>query len=240
MSVDELRARIVTLNSEIELQKKLLDKLEKDKKIVQCQLNTALDPVARLPLEISSDIFLQSLPTRPSGEQEVPAVLLRICHAWTDIALATPRFWTTVCIHFPCGDDFAEVLPIWLQRARNFPLSVSISLRGRFPNWDHRISNIIWRHGGRLKHLEIVDDDDFAPTDETIDLFGGIIPASLPLLETLTIRCQHEQRLYHTSQIFELLRRAPNIVESIFHNMGTMSHGWEKLVVPTLHRLRLG
>ncbi|KAJ6477620.1 hypothetical protein C8R45DRAFT_873070, partial [Mycena sanguinolenta] len=128
MSVDELRARIVTLETEIELQKELLKKLEKDKSLVQHQLNAALDPVTRLPLEISSEIFLQFLaPTRsPTGKQDVPTVLLRICNAWTDTALSTPRLWTTVRIQFPCGDDFSEVLRIWFQRARNLPLSVSM------------------------------------------------------------------------------------------------------------------
>ncbi|KAF7375500.1 F-box domain-containing protein [Mycena sanguinolenta] len=241
MSVDSLRARIATLDSEIELQKRLLRRLENDKSLAQQQLNAALDPMARLPLEISSEIFFQSLSMRPSGEQDVPTVLLRICHAWTDIALAAPRLWTTVGIHFPCGDHFAEVLPIWFQQAGNFPLSVSISLRGHSINWNHRVSDILWRHGGQLRHLEILDDDDIAPTDKAIDLFGDITSVSLPLLETLTIRCRHEQRIYHTSQIFDLLHAAPNIADVIFDNMRVVEDsGAQMLVVPTLRRLTFG
>ncbi|KAJ6477595.1 hypothetical protein C8R45DRAFT_833399, partial [Mycena sanguinolenta] len=93
MSVDELRARIVQLDSDIELQKKVLDKLEKDRTLVKRQLNAALDPVTRLPLELSSEIFLQSLAPSPTGKQDVPTALLRICNAWTNIALSTPRLW---------------------------------------------------------------------------------------------------------------------------------------------------
>ncbi|KAJ6477566.1 hypothetical protein C8R45DRAFT_906445, partial [Mycena sanguinolenta] len=126
MSVQELRARIVQLESEIERQKNLLYKLEKDKTVALRQLNAALDPVARLPFEISSEIFLQSLPTSPSEVRNGPVVLLGICNAWNAVALATPTLWTTVRIHFPCGDDFAKVLPIWFGRARGRPLSISM------------------------------------------------------------------------------------------------------------------
>ncbi|KAF7375597.1 F-box domain-containing protein [Mycena sanguinolenta] len=238
--VEELRARIAAIDSEIQLQRRLLEKLERDKNLAQRQLNAALDPVARLPLEISSEIFLQALPTSPSEEQDIPTVLLRICHAWADIALDTPRLWTTVCIHFPCGDHFAEVLPIWFRRARNFPLSVSIFLCGPSSNWNHRVSDELWRHGGQLKYLEILDNDDLDSDDDsdTIDLFGDTPSVSLKLLQTLTIRCQHQRRVYRASQILQLLRGAPNIVEYVSDRVWTGNNQeLESLVVPTLRRV---
>ncbi|KAF7375492.1 F-box domain-containing protein [Mycena sanguinolenta] len=242
-SVEELRARIVHLDSEIDLQKKLLQKLEKDMIFARRQLNAALDPVARLPLEISSEIFLQSLAAGFTGKQGVPTALLNVCSAWTDIALATPALWTTVHIDFPCGDGLAEALPIWFGRAWNRPLSITISLRGRCVSWNHRVSDVLWRHGEQVKHLEIFDDDDFCVRDENdkrIDLFGATTPVSLPLLETLTIRSQHQHRSYRAPQILELVRRAPNIVESTF-NMATVNafnDGDPKMVtVPTLRRV---
>ncbi|KAJ6558198.1 hypothetical protein B0H19DRAFT_1235139 [Mycena capillaripes] len=63
--IEELRARIVKLSEEINLQKELLRKLERDKSLVQRQLNVSLDPMARLPLEISSEILLECLPPLP-------------------------------------------------------------------------------------------------------------------------------------------------------------------------------
>ncbi|KAF7375581.1 F-box domain-containing protein [Mycena sanguinolenta] len=237
VTVEELRAHIATIDSEIQLQRKLLEKLERDKSLAQRQLNVALDPVARLPLEISSQIFLHALPTSPSEEQDVPTVLLRICHAWTDIALDTPPLWTTFCIHFPCSDHFAEVLPIWFRRARNFPLSVSIFLCGPSSNWNHCVSDELWRHGGQLKHLEILDNDGLDP-DDGLDLFGDTTSVSLPFLQTLTIRCQREQRVYLASRILQLLRGAPNIAEIIFDQVRTQNNlHSEILVLPTLRRL---
>ncbi|KAJ6477622.1 hypothetical protein C8R45DRAFT_1157494 [Mycena sanguinolenta] len=179
MSAEKLRARIMELDSEIERQKSLLEQLENDRILALPQLNAALDPVAHLPLEISSEIFLQSLAPSPSGNQDVPTALLCICSAWTDIALATPALWATVRIHFPCGENFANVLWIWFNRARNLPLSVSISLQGPSINWNHRVSGVLWEHGGQLQHLEILDNDDLGTKylwgfddQPTINLFG--------------------------------------------------------------------
>ncbi|KAJ7825546.1 hypothetical protein B0H14DRAFT_3468439 [Mycena olivaceomarginata] len=65
MSIRELRVRIDELSREIDLQKELMTKLEKDKSLVQHRLNAVVDPVARLPLEISSQIFLHILDPSP-------------------------------------------------------------------------------------------------------------------------------------------------------------------------------
>ncbi|KAJ6477624.1 hypothetical protein C8R45DRAFT_363451, partial [Mycena sanguinolenta] len=242
MSVEKLRARIVELDSEIGLQKKILEKLEVDKIYVLHQLNAALDPVARLPLEISSEIFLQSLAPSPTGEQDVPTALLRICNAWSGIALSTPRLWTTIRIQFPCGDDCAEVLLNWFKRARNLPLSIAISLVGRSMNWNHRVSDVLWRHGGQFQHLEILDDDDFSPYDhdfssdsddedlQAVDLFGQTdsLSLSLPLLQTLVIRCQVGHRTYDGSQILQILRGAPTLVEFVSNKVDANYYGAPK------------
>ncbi|KAJ7315373.1 hypothetical protein DFH08DRAFT_715598, partial [Mycena albidolilacea] len=93
-SAKELRARIVKLETEIERQKKLLTNLECDKKPAQRQLNAVLDPVARLPLEISSEIFVLSRTAFPEpGAMHIPMLLLNVCNAWSNIALSTPTLW---------------------------------------------------------------------------------------------------------------------------------------------------
>ncbi|KAJ6510659.1 hypothetical protein C8R45DRAFT_1068621 [Mycena sanguinolenta] len=235
MSVEELHAHIVRLDTEIDLQKELLKKLEHDRSLVQRQLNAALDPVARLPVEISSEIFLYG--TQPA------AVLMNICHAWSEIALATPTLWMSLRIDFPCAEDLVEALPVWFQRARNRPLSLTITLCGRSSNWNHRVSSLIWCHGAQLKHLEILDDDDFGDeSEESLDLLGPTTSLSLSSLETLTMRCERQQRDYLASHIVELLRQAPNIVECIFDNIRTLDNfpDSDYLIVPTLRRVNFG
>ncbi|KAJ7827994.1 hypothetical protein B0H13DRAFT_2118473 [Mycena leptocephala] len=236
--VEELRARIEKLSTEIILQRELLKKLEHDKSLVQRQLNSVLDPVARLPLEISSEIFLRRA-------RHVPMLLLNICNAWTDIALSTPSLWAAIRIVFPSPDGFKELLPAWLHRAGNRLLSVSF--RGTV---DGDIAAIIWRHG-QLKHLEICcgegDEEDDNEDANVIDLFGGMSPGPLPFLETLTIRDLDDiDREYSGLQILKLLRLAPNLVECILdsihpvYDIGVARATTEKLVLPALRRLIFG
>ncbi|KAF7328741.1 hypothetical protein MVEN_02502800 [Mycena venus] len=76
-----------------------------------------------------------------------------------------------------------------------------------------------------------------------VDLFGGVTPGPLPLLETLKIR--GAGRVFPGSQILELLSLAPNLTECIFHDVDPMSvydlhFISEKLVLPNLRRLSFG
>ncbi|KAJ6525080.1 hypothetical protein DFH09DRAFT_1286249 [Mycena vulgaris] len=78
MSAEEIQARIAQVSAVIERQKEVLQKLERSKRVLQRQLNDVRDPVARLPLEISSEIFSLCLPSRPQpGAGYVKATLQR-------------------------------------------------------------------------------------------------------------------------------------------------------------------
>ncbi|KAF8155304.1 hypothetical protein K438DRAFT_1987022 [Mycena galopus ATCC 62051] len=233
MSAAELRARIVKLDMEIELQKSLLAKLEHDKKLLNRQLNVLVDPVARLPLEISSEIFLQCLrdPFPKPGAREAPMLLLDICSNWTAIALSTPALWMAVQIDFPCSARLAQVLPIWFERAHNRPLSVS--LHG---DLDPRVFAIIWQYGRQLKHLAISCTTHIFPDDQP-DLFGDIARVPLPLLTTLSVHGSSDGREISGDHLIQLLGRAPNIVECNLNNVAIYGTS-EKVVLPTLRRLR--
>jgi hypothetical protein len=143
----QLRARIDELSSEIDLQKELLKKLEQDGSLACRQLNAVMDLVARLPLEISSEILLQTL--GPSllkpGARHTPMMLLNVCNGWTTIALSMPTLWTTIRIDFPRTNGLIQALPIWFERGRNRP--VSLSLHGNLSTFDG-VSTTIWQHGG--------------------------------------------------------------------------------------------
>ncbi|KAJ7871251.1 hypothetical protein B0H14DRAFT_2724938 [Mycena olivaceomarginata] len=239
MDIQELRARIMKLDTEIGLQRELLKKLQRDKSLAQRQLNAVVDPVARLPLEISSDIFLRTLAPFPpeSGPSHPPMLLLNICHAWSDIAIAIPALWTAIHIIFPCASSVKDVLPIRLERSRNRPYVVSV----------------IWRHGQRLRHLEICEgekggeDTDQNVANGLMELWGATTsPGPLPSLVTLTIR----DSMHRASEfsrippfhIFELLRLAPNLVECLFRETDIVFAvgADQKLVLPNLRRLMFG
>ncbi|KAJ7682359.1 hypothetical protein DFH06DRAFT_293086 [Mycena polygramma] len=249
--VAELRARIEALSSEITVQQQLLRNLERDKSLVQRQLNAALDPVARFPLEISSEIFLQTLSSVPkrSSVHKAPMLLLNVCSAWTNIALSTPALWTVIHIDCPGSEGYEEGLQKWLQRAGSRPLSVS--LHGKF--CDNSVAALVREYGRQFKHLDILcelqeeDMMDIIPGFglETIDpvAVGKLEP--LALLETLTIRgAGSDQQTFSGPQISALLDLAPNLIECTFHDMCLVSDGSENiasnLVLPALRRMTFG
>ncbi|KAF8212099.1 hypothetical protein K438DRAFT_1226965 [Mycena galopus ATCC 62051] len=147
MSAEELEARIVELDAEIDTQKELLRQLESTKIGTKRRLNAIRDPLARLPLEISSEIFLQCLPSCPIPESAAAlALLLRICNTWSTIALSTPALWATVYLD---GRADVEVVESWLQRAGRFPLS--IFLHGKL---QPRVAGVLPHYLPALPRLE--------------------------------------------------------------------------------------
>ncbi|KAK7028358.1 F-box domain-containing protein [Favolaschia claudopus] len=211
--LNELRTRIVKLNSEIDVQLEVLKKLQSDRSLVLREMNAVLDPFARLPLEISSEIFVHCVdkPAANPGALQVPLLLLNICHSWTNLALSTTNLWTTIDVTFPCSRGLKRLLPIWFQRARNRKLSVCLS-NGKF-HGDLDVLDVVWNHGQQLKYLELrqaPDDELNAP--EPIDIWGGRTPLPLSSLTTLVIGGMVKGQLV-SLPIIRLLRLAPNLLE---------------------------
>ncbi|KAJ7472172.1 hypothetical protein FB451DRAFT_1559305 [Mycena latifolia] len=234
MSVQELQARISEVSADIDRQKEVLTKLEKSKTALQRQLNAVRDPVARLPLEISSEIFVQCLPpiTPRPGARHVPMLLLNICSAWTEIALSTSALWASIYIIFPRAEGFSDVIRTWLKRARNLPLSISLH-----KSFDISVATVVGLYAEQLKNLKIYRDTQ-----------PLILPRvkSFPSLETLTMAVlQLDERgvppTFGTHQLLELLRRAPNLLECNFDNFHIhRDQSISPLVLPSLSRLVFG
>ncbi|KAJ7302182.1 hypothetical protein DFH08DRAFT_76086 [Mycena albidolilacea] len=135
---------------------------------------------------------------------------------------------------FPVHSGFKEGLTVWLERARNRPLSVL--LEGVF---DHGVFSIIWGHG---QHLEICDVEG---QNEVKDLWEPASPGpQLPALQTLTIRGPDDDDGFCSSHFFELLHRAPNLIECLFCNAFfheiVESEFSGKLILPKLRRMMFG
>jgi hypothetical protein len=97
MSVATLFARLDELATGIDRQKEILRNMERTRSAVRRQLNDLRDPMMHLPLELSSKIFVHSLPVVPDYQKnasQVPLLLLKVYHSWTNIALHTPALWT--------------------------------------------------------------------------------------------------------------------------------------------------
>ncbi|KAJ7449997.1 hypothetical protein B0H11DRAFT_2077966 [Mycena galericulata] len=245
MFEEELEARLEKISADIERQKEALERLEISRILVQRQLNAIRDPVARLPLEISSEIFIHCLPPHPEpGAHNIPMLLLNICKAWSDIALSTPVLWAAIRVVFPRAQGFKEVFGVWLQRARNRPLSISLH-----KTFEEDVAAIVLRHSHQLKNLEIYHEEHDEPDDavegsDEVRLLGGISVGPFPLLQTLAIRGNSGYRQgYWCYQILDLLRLAPNLVHCAFDQMYpvyNVSTTTEKLVLPALRHLAFG
>ncbi|KAJ7858991.1 hypothetical protein B0H13DRAFT_2672429 [Mycena leptocephala] len=201
---------------------------------VRRDLNAICDPMARVPLEISSDIFMRCLPNSPRLDPgNFPMLSLRVCHLWSDIALATPLLWTT--IHTKDGDakNFDTLFEIWLNRAGSLPLS--LSLCGDL----HRVMPLVKQHAHHVQNLDLI-----FRSGELDD-----IKAPFSYLRKLTIELTPHyddlgtQANYYIHGFIEIFRGAPSLVECELRGMPRDDVGdtiAESLLHPSLRLLRLG
>ncbi|KAJ7678784.1 hypothetical protein B0H17DRAFT_1182298 [Mycena rosella] len=232
MSVADLQARIETVSGEIDRQKEVLKKLERSKSALQRQLNAVRDPVTRLPLEISSEIFIQCLPSSSNpqpGARDIPMLFLNICNAWTDIALSNLALWEAIHIKYPRAKGFGQLLAIWLSRARNH--SLSLSIHGTLGEGD---ATIVREYAEKLRSLKIHSHDD-----DYLDLLERMSFPSLKTLEIGILRDAYgEAPCYSLYQTLDILRVAPNLVECTFYNLSTCNDSRTgNLLLPSLRFL---
>ena len=132
------------LETEIDRHQAIIDDLneqrDKAKKIVDAH-RALLSPARRLPPEIVQEIFVRCLPTthNPAKSTTVAPLLLgRICSAWRNISLSTPRLWSSIHLVVPTHNDISKIIAIiqlrcealkeWLGRSGTLPLSISLTI----------------------------------------------------------------------------------------------------------------
>ncbi|KAJ7727234.1 hypothetical protein B0H16DRAFT_1779670, partial [Mycena metata] len=177
--------------------------LERNKSAAQRQLNAIRDPVARLPLEISSEIFLGCLTSQREPRAHVaPLLFLNICNAWTDIAISTPAMWDTIELYF----RGADCLRSWLSRAGKRMLTIAL-----YRGLDHGVAEVLSQHASQLKHLILREEVD----DELRSLVASV--ESFPQLDTLIIGSlpdgYDDYARFSVSLVLKVLRLVPNLVE---------------------------
>ncbi|KAJ6489175.1 hypothetical protein C8R47DRAFT_1071548 [Mycena vitilis] len=215
----ELQARIEQLSVEIELQKEVLQELELSKIGVQRQLNAIRDPMARSPLELSSEIFLQCLPLEQYSRKPDAAtprmLLMNVCNAWTDIALSTPALWAGTHLEHPD----VEILDVWLRRAQNH--SSTISLHNSFDNADLQVDVDTLAGLGAFSRLQslVIETEQYEGWQAMGD--ARFIPLDI-------------------AEVIGFLRLAPNLTDCSLHNVNLSGENKEALILPRLRSLKLG
>ncbi|KAJ7433069.1 hypothetical protein B0H11DRAFT_2297013 [Mycena galericulata] len=215
----------------------------------------SFDLVARLPFDISSEIFMQCLPIAPTEgprspaifshhptpppptPNDAPMILLNICRRWSEIALSSPALWGNIHVDFPRSDGFEKLFETWLSRAAGSALN--ISLHGSF---DRSILTSVQTRAERLQSLELYIRSE-------LDL-GMLVEeaVSFPSLKSLTIGNKRTANmiLLRIDEVMDLLRLAPNLTECTFDNIHyalAAEHSivdLQPLVLPHLHILNIG
>ncbi|KAK7018577.1 hypothetical protein R3P38DRAFT_2539134 [Favolaschia claudopus] len=133
----DLRARLVELNLGIS---HLRGPLRRPNALVEerYSIRRTLDsfanhPVFRIPPEILQEIFFCCLPDDTDGPfvpspKTAPLLLLNVCRAWREIALAAPHLWRTIRLNLPSKnyENTLTLFNLWLERAHSVPYSVAV------------------------------------------------------------------------------------------------------------------
>ncbi|KAJ6463972.1 hypothetical protein C8R45DRAFT_505370 [Mycena sanguinolenta] len=203
MSVEEFEvlACIAKISADIETQEEVLRQLRISKSAAQRELNALRDPIALLPVEISSEIFFQCLPSSPSPTRhEAPMLLLNVCHIWSDIALSTPALWASIHINPHRSGD--KVLQSWLPRARYCSLSISVDGLSSDAALFHQ-------YAPQLKHLTLYNA---VPHFDPSTFFSSLETLALGSLST-NICAKLDLR-----QLVEQFGLTPNLVQCTLPN----------------------
>ncbi|KAK7048964.1 hypothetical protein R3P38DRAFT_2872275 [Favolaschia claudopus] len=218
LSVAQLQAHIDDLSSAIEAQKQILRGLEEQQSQARRRLNSVLDPIAHLPLELQSEIFMHCTFATPtaSARSEAPVLFLHICHLWRDVALSTPRLWTGLRIHLnssaPLDDEPLRILDTWVQRAHKLPFSLWLQGYSTLNHGD--LGTITSRFQQRLRELTV---ELCAPlSDEST--FDWLVHERLISLEALTLTSDSKLS-YTPKQWARLLEATPALTSLSLENL---------------------
>ncbi|KAJ7490756.1 hypothetical protein FB451DRAFT_1552378 [Mycena latifolia] len=241
-SLAALSAQLEELASAIESQKQVLtvknqvlEDLERTRTAVRRQFNSLRDPITRLPLEISSEIFIHGLihPSYNPNPLIAPLLFINICNSWTNIALSTSALWANLALRLPrqLTPEYKEFFSGWLGRAGAHPLSLWLS------GWaDEEVGVIVSKHAHHLQKLDL----DLLTDPHGVFPCGNIFPC----LKTLSIR-DMPHSLCTVNESVQIFQSALNLLECIVSNrahyrVSYQGRGAADVIHPSLQSLKLG
>lgn len=153
-------------------------------------LNQTRSACFRLVPELWLEIFTRCLPddTSSFGVDEAPLKLTRVCRSWRNLAISSPSLWSAIYVVAPeynpnHHDGYLDMLQLWLERSRRFPLSISFTAPYvAHPSVTASIWEILIAHSSRWRTLDITVPDTWVTA-----FISSSFPKDLPFLESLTI-----------------------------------------------------
>jgi len=186
------RARIADIEAEIQKLKRTIRAFRTEQEVIQARLNLYKYPVATLPNEIVSEIFIHFLPVYPVCPKSQgilsPTVLTHISRKWREIALTTPTLWRALSFDWS-SDDASEaqvrISEAWISRSGCCPLSIQMNddiSMGEVP--EAKLLEAILPHRARWEHMTLV-----LSLSRLLEIAGP-----MPQLRELEIRIPHNAR----------------------------------------------
>ncbi|KAK7022395.1 F-box domain-containing protein [Favolaschia claudopus] len=248
-NIATLRKRIDDLSSTIraESQEQHIHDLEKEQSEARRQLNSLLDPMARLPLELQSHIFCDVERVKAHNAPhpaDVPMLFLSVCHLWSVIALSTPALWTRLEIRsLPCSDTHEELCRKWMGRAGSLPLTLTLGARGSL-RLDDSLQELIAEYQHQLETLTL----KLGFTRATPRIPRRIeVQGPFPSLRRLTITTGDEIWFSSVQDWLHVLEQCPELTWCRFENIPfdydeaeELGNSALPLVHTSLHHLDLG
>ncbi|KAJ4472830.1 hypothetical protein C8J55DRAFT_141660 [Lentinula edodes] len=138
------RTELNRLELEIARTQLVLDGLLRQKEKIKSYIEAhqaLMSSIRQIPSETLADIFVWCLPADRNAVRslkEAPLLLTTICRNWRQVALDTPRLWTSLHIFLPPHMSDIAVskraigVKTWLQRSGSLPLSISFHVKPHF------------------------------------------------------------------------------------------------------------
>ena len=156
-------------------------------------------PINQFPREILAEIFWNCLPETDikgpiqMSKRVAPLLVSSICSSWRELALATPKLWTTVGMILKADPDTdpsattIQVVNTWLERSQALPLKLYLAklsydappMSNAHPTLSQSILSAFYLDSSRWQEVNL-------------NLFVyGIQPLLLPRLDTPLLRSFH-------------------------------------------------
>ncbi|KAJ8095758.1 hypothetical protein PM082_022865 [Marasmius tenuissimus] len=158
-----------------------------------------LSPFRRLPGELWGEVFVRCLPDKHLPVRklsEAPLIFTVICRSWRNIALKTPRLWSSLHLALPSpsitieGEDLVSLLEcrreglrLWLERSGTLPLNLSLVMNiplDQIGSKAESYSNCIGIIADYCRRWRTLSLFNIIPS--AVSRFQSISPEDLPLL----------------------------------------------------------
>ncbi|KAF7975593.1 hypothetical protein HWV62_9157 [Athelia sp. TMB] len=202
-----------------------------------------LDHTQRLPSELLSDIFVQTIPYESASHFKLYAEqvvrITHVCARWRMLGLTCSSLWTYLSID-SCLSIKEEMVETWLLRSKTLPLTLFVNA-----HWPHR------RYDGEIEGVSVVDKslELLAPhcarwKRVTISL-APVLPDLIVLHLTNNLPLLEEIYFYYNEGIPDAFRATPKLQKvtisptSILDNLANYPLPWAQLTSVTIDAMRI-